>query len=313
MTRVAEAVKPTLCEFESGGVLCRGLFYQPDAEPPYPCVVMAHGFGAGPTGPLGVVARHLVATGIAAFAFDFRHFGASGGEPRQIVNIAHQLEDWHAAIEHVRGRNDVDPARLGLWGSSLTGGHILAIAARDHEIAAAVSQVPYCDGFSLARAAGIRHNLRLLPAVVRDLLRALGGRQPYLIAGLGPPGARASLSTKFSDLYIDVIERVPAWRNQVAARSVLQVYRFRPIVLADQIRCPLLVVLSYEDRVAPPGPALRTAQRLPYVELALFHVRHFDLYTGEARERALHTEATFLAHQLCRPQAAEYSEDVQTA
>ena len=287
-----------MCEFDSGGVCCRGWFHRPNADPPYACVVMAHGFGAAPETPLGDVARRIAQAGLAAFAFDFRGFGASEGEPRAVLSARRQLEDWAAAIAHVRSRDDVEPDQVGLWGSSFTGGQVLAVAAGDHRIAAAVAQVPYCDGLSLAYAAGLVSNLRLLPAVIRDLRRAATGAEPYMIDALGPPGRQSAISARFPDLYSRILERMPAWPNKTAARAVLQMYAFRPIRLASQIRCPLLVVLSYHDQVAPPAAAVRAAQRLPHVELALFRARHFDLYVGETRERALRTELRFITHHM---------------
>jgi pimeloyl-ACP methyl ester carboxylesterase len=281
------------CQFESHGTVCSGWFYPPASESYRGCVVMAHGFGAAPSGPLADVARSLATAGIAAFAFDFRNFGASGGQPRQLLNIDRQLEDWGAALRYVRSRGDVDPDRIGLWGSSLTGGQVITVAARDHQIAAVVAQVPYTDGWSIARAAGLRHNLKALPAISYDLLRAAVGLSPHLIDGLGPPGTSAAVSTRYSDLYEVVRTRAPAWRNLIAARSLLDLYRFRPRKVADQIRCPMLVVLTYRDLVAPSEVAIRIAQELPYVELALFPARHFDLYGGEVLARALRTEILF--------------------
>lgn len=301
MTTVAGEAQAAKCEFESGGVCCRGWFYTPAGDPPYACVVLAHGFGASPDGPLGHISRRFADAGLAAFAFDFRHFGASDGHSRQVLNIKRQLEDWAAAIAYVRRRQDVDAARVGLWGSSLTGGEVLCLAAQDHQLAAAVAQAPYADGHSIARAAGLRHNLRLLPVLMRDWARQRTGRRPYLIDAMGPPGAVAAISTRFSDVYGATLKQVPRWPNKIAARAVLELYRFRPILSATEIRCPLLVVVSYIDRVAPPGPAMRAADGLPYVELAMFQARHFDLYSGEAGERALRTETLFLANRLGTP------------
>ena len=295
-------IEATADDFESGGVRCRGWFHRPDGDPPFACVVLAHGFGAAPNGPLGHIARHFANAGLAAFAFDFRNFGASDGEPRQVLEIARQLQDWTSAIARVRSRDDVDPERVGLWGSSLTGGEVLCLAAQDHRIAAAVAQAPYCDGLSIARAAGLRHNLRMAPAVVLDLISKRTRRPPHLIDAMGPPGAPAAISTRFADLYGRTLEQLPAWPNKVAARVLLDLYRFRPVSAAREIRCPLLVVVSYIDRVAPPGPAVRAAQGLPYVELAMFEARHFDLYSGDAGRRALQTETRFLVHHLSRLQ-----------
>jgi pimeloyl-ACP methyl ester carboxylesterase len=236
-------------------------------------------------------------------AFDFRGFGASEGRPRAVVNVDRQLDDWAAALAYARAREDVDPELVGAWGSSFTGGHVFAVAARDHRLAGAVAQVPYCDGFALARAAGIWRNLRLLPAVVRDLLRAATGGEPYLIDALGPPRARAVINARFPELADQILSQVPSSANKTAARSLLELYRFRPLDHVAEIRCPLLVVLSYEDHVAPPDSAMQLAVRSPFVELAMFHARHFDLYTGDTRERALRTELTFMTHHLDRLRA----------
>jgi hypothetical protein len=264
---------------------------------------MAHGFGASPDGPLGTVAQRLAARGLAAFAFDYRRFGASEGSPRQLLDVRLQLDDWAAALDYVRSREDVDPQRIGLWGSSLSGGQVLSVAAHDPSIAAAVSQVPFADGHSVARAAGVRHILRVLPAILRDWIAVSVGRGPYLIHTFGPPGDVAALSAKFRDLYEAIAENAPGWTNEIAARSLLELYRFRPIRLAGQVRCPLLVVVTYNDRIAPPAPAMRAANNLPYVELALLEARHLDLYVGEARDRALHTELEFFAHHIGRSSA----------
>jgi dienelactone hydrolase len=286
------------CRFSSHGVNCRGWLYAPAGPPPHACVVLAHGFGADQHGPLGVVGRRFAAAGIAAFAFDYRHFGRSDGEPRQLLAVENYLADWAAAVAYVRTRPDIDAARVGLWGSSLSGGLVLSIAGRDPDIAAAVSQVPFCDGRSLALAAGVRHHLKTLPAVLRDYVNAALGRRPHLIDALGPPDTPAAVDTRFPATYDRVLERAPAWRNRIAARGLIDMYRFRPALEASTITCPLLVVLSYVDHVAPPAPGIRVAHQLPYAELAMFQAQHFDLYAGDASERALRTEVQFMVHHL---------------
>jgi pimeloyl-ACP methyl ester carboxylesterase len=286
----------TLCEFSSSGIRCRGWFFEPECRRSAGCVVMAHGFGASPDGPLGRTARRFATAGIAAFAFDYRHFGASDGHPRELLDIERQLDDWNAAIAYVRTRDDVDPALIGLWGSSLSGGQVLCVAAADRAIAAVVAQVPYTDGYSLARAAGLRHHMKMLPAIVLDSMRAATGRPPFMISGLGAPGDSAAVQTRVSDTYETVLARAPSWSNRVNASSVLQIYRFRPARIARQIRCPLLVVLSHRDHLAPAHVTMRAAQGLPYIELAMFPAQHFELYSGEIFERAVATETSFFLH-----------------
>jgi pimeloyl-ACP methyl ester carboxylesterase len=290
----------TLCEFSSSGIRCRGWFYEPERRRSAACVVMAHGFGASPDGPLGKTAQRFANAGIAAFAFDYRHFGASDGHPRELLDIERQLDDWNAAIAYVRARSDVDPNLIGLWGSSLSGGQVLCVAAADRAIAAVVAQVPYTDGYSLARAAGLRHHLKLMPAIAIDALRTATNRPPYMISGLGPPGDSSAVQTRVSDTYESVVAKAPSWSNRVNAGAVLQIYRFRPAQVARQIRCPLLVVLSHRDHLAPAHVTMRAAQGLPYIELAMFPAQHFELYSGEIFERAVSTETSFFMHHLGR-------------
>jgi uncharacterized protein len=300
MSEITREITPTPCEFESGGVRCRGWFYEPLEATSRGCVVMAHGFGASPDGPLGHVARRIAAAGTAAFAFDYRNFGDSDGQPRDRLDIDRQLEDWHAAIACVRERDDVDPDLIGLWGSSLSGGQVLCVAARDHRIASVVAQVPYTDGHSLARAAGVGHLIKLMPAIARDALNTATGRAPYMISGLGPPGKAAAVRTRVTDNYDRLVASAPSWPNRINASSMLQIWRFRPAALAQQIRCPLLVVLSYRDHVAPADAAMRAAHGLPYIELALFPALHFELYSGATFERAISTEISFFEHHFAR-------------
>lgn len=133
------------------GTACAGYLYRPTAGRPtaagvagggvaggavaggqglMPCVVMAHGF-AGTMDWLRRSAERFASAGIAALTFDYRNFGASGGQPRQLIDIDGQLEDWRAAIRFAREHAELDPQRIALWGSSLAGGHVITLAASE--------------------------------------------------------------------------------------------------------------------------------------------------------------------------------------
>jgi alpha-beta hydrolase superfamily lysophospholipase len=99
------------------------------------CIVMGHGFG-GTMDRMFETAEGFAKAGLAALPFDYRGFGASGGEPRQVVDIEGQLEDFCAAVAFARKCGGIDPARIALWGNSLGGGHVIVVAARDPRIAA---------------------------------------------------------------------------------------------------------------------------------------------------------------------------------
>ena len=91
-------------------------------------VIMAHGFGAERTFGLPAYAERFLQRGMAAFLFDYRNFGDSDGEPRNLVSNHRHIKDWEAAVAHVRGLPDIDTEKIALWGSSYSGGHVIVTA-----------------------------------------------------------------------------------------------------------------------------------------------------------------------------------------
>ena len=126
-------------EFPSGDDRCAAWLYRPEAAPDavVPIVVLAHGLGGVKEMRLDAYAERFTDAGYACLVFDYRHFGASGGEPRQLLDIERQLADWAAAVRYARRLDGVDSSRVILWGSSFSGGHVIEAAARDGLLEAA--------------------------------------------------------------------------------------------------------------------------------------------------------------------------------
>src|SRR5437764_784982 len=122
--------------FPSSGDECRAWLFRPDAERP-PLVILGHGLGATREYGLEPFARRFARAGIAALVFTYRHFGDSGGQPRQLLDIGRQLGDWAAALAYARTLAEIDTTRIALWGTSFGGGHVLVAAARDGAVAPA--------------------------------------------------------------------------------------------------------------------------------------------------------------------------------
>jgi dienelactone hydrolase len=293
--------------FESGGERCAAWLYTPDAPPPRPMVVLAHGFGGVRTARLGAFAERFAAAGMAALVFDYRHFGDSGGEPRQLLDIPRQLDDWRAAVEFARSLDGVDRERVALWGTSFSGGHVAVIAAEDHMVAAAISQGPFMDGVWTLRAAGPGNIVRLTVNGLRDEARRLRGRPPHNIAIVGPPGSVAAMNSPDAEPgYRALFSGGDVFRNEVAARIGLKVGLYRPIRVAARIACPWLLCVCDRDVVTPPEPALKAAKRAPRSELRRYDAEHFDIYVGEMFERVVADQVAFLErHLLAGVQASQ--------
>jgi predicted acyl esterase len=117
----------------------------PQTEHPVPVIVLCHGFCGIQELLLPRFAEAFVLAGYAAVTFDYRGFGASGGERGRLVPSM-QIEDIHTVVDFVRALPEIDAARVGLWGTSLGGGHVLGAASGDPSIKAVVSQLGFADG-----------------------------------------------------------------------------------------------------------------------------------------------------------------------
>ena len=289
--------------FDSWGLRCAAWLYRPavGSEPSgaTPCVVMAHGWSGVREQRLDAYAERFAAAGLAVLLFDYRHFGASEGEPRDLLDIRRQLADWAAAVAFARSLPDIDPERIALWGSSFSGGHVLTTAARDHRIAAVVSQVPFIDGFKNLIFAGPRQALMLTREGLRDLSAALLGRPPHMIASVGAPRSVAVMTSPDADAGFRALDpTVSNWHNEATARVLLTVGAYRPGRKVGQIRAPVLYCVGDRDAVTPPGPAIDAAQRTPHAELKRYPIGHFDIYVGEWFERAVVDQAEFFERTL---------------
>jgi len=298
----------SLVSFDSGGVLCAGVHLAGEGEAfadeqgRRPCVVLAHGFAGTVDSGLMPYAEGFAAAGMDALAFDYRHFGASAGEPRQLVSIRRQLEDYAAAIAFARTLDGVDPQRIVVWGSSYSGGHVVAVAVADGRVAAVIAQTPAMDGVAtlanVARYAGPGLLARLVLAGLRDLAGSLLGRPPLMVAVVGPPGSLGVMTSADAEPGYGTIAG-PSWRNEVAARIALAAGSYRPGLQADRLPCPILVQIADHDAVAPVKAAQEAAWRATgRAEVRNYPIGHFDVYTGAPFERALADQVHFLRRHL---------------
>ena len=263
-----------------------------------PVVVMAHGLGGTKDSGLEPFADGLAKGGVDVLAFDYRGFGASGGTPRQRVDLAGQVEDYRAAMAAAVRLPGVDPARLVLWGVSLSGGHVLAAAAHRSDVAAVIALTPLVDGLAAGRLAARNHRpsalLRSTAAGVRSRL----GR-PVTMPVVARPGELGALTLPgHLEAYTELAG--PTWRNEVDARIGLELGRHRPGRLAKHVRCPLLVQIADFDRSAPPYASARAAEA-GRAEVRHYPCDHFDVWPGrDWFEPALDHQLFFLRRHLTR-------------
>ena len=281
----------------SGDADCAAWLYRPGGISPAPMLVMGHGLGAVREMRLDAYAERFAAAGFGALVFDYRHFGDSGGEPRQLLDIRRQLEDWASAIAYARGLEGV--SSVALWGTSFGGGHVLEAAARDGRVAAVVSQIPFTDGLASMRAADPRAAARLTVLAARDELTRLTGRDPVRVAIAGAPGSTALMTAADALPGVEQLSAGLDVDHTVCARVGSRIGPYRPGRALRRITAPVLMCVADQDSVAPAAAALKHAARAgDNVEVRRYDAGHFDVYWGELFERVVADQLEFLQRHL---------------
>lgn len=284
--------------FPSGDGTCAAWLYtpsQPSTGKPRPVIVMAHGLAGVKEMCLDAFAERFTAAGYACLVFDYRHFGESLGEPRQLLDIKKQLEDWRSAVSHARSLDGLDPDSVVVWGTSFGGGHSIITAAQDKRVVAAIAQCPFTDGFASAFAIPPRSSVKVTARALRDAIGARLGRAPVMVPSYGPPGSTSLMSTP--DSVAGVTALIPEGRHvpgDVAARFGVDIIRHFPGRQARNVDCPIFFAICEKDTVAPPKPTKEYAAKAPKGEVRLYDAGHFDIYVGDAFERNVTDQIDFL-------------------
>lgn len=239
--------------FSSDGLTISADLYLPEdaGGPAIPLVVLGGGWCYVKEIVQPSFAVEFNRRGIAALVFDYRYLGESEGEPRQRINPWDQIEDYKNAISFARQIEGVDPGRIGVWGISYSGGHVLQLAATDRRIKAASSVVPVINGYENLRLAHGTISFReLMRAVEADRSARFGGGDPgYLNHNPQEPQGLSTWPFPTSaDMFRELVIEGPNYVGEATTRSTewLLEYNVRPY--ADRIdRCATLMVLAEGD------------------------------------------------------------------
>lgn len=267
--------------FESCGATLRGWLYpavpgrDEDAgggPAPGPGVVMAHGLSAVKEMFLDDYAAAFAAAGLTTLVYDHFGFGDSDGSPRQSPDASVQMQGYRDAVGRLAGSGLVDPARIGIWGSSFSGGQVVTLAAEDLPIACAVAQVPFLGGGGPDIPAGG------LAAVAAALER--GEPDATVPAVTATPDGEGVMFADGAYRFFTRVAaaRAPSWRNELHVGGLVGTASFEPLRSLPRARVPLLLIVAPDDALTPPGPALGIAAAASDVEVLEIPGGHFDAY-----------------------------------
>jgi uncharacterized protein len=290
-------------EINAEGCRLRGWLYLPDrASGSIPAIVMAHGFSAVKEMYLDRYAEVFSAARVAALVFDNRNFGASEGEPRQEIDPWQQVRDFRHVITWISQQPGIDRTRIGVWGSSYSGGHALVLGAIDRRIKCVVSQVPLVSG-----SRNLKRLVRAdMAAAMREQFDAdrearFKGAAPVMIPVVAEdPLGPAALPTPDSWTWFTQTGkgRAPSWRNEVTLRTVEMLGEYEPGAYIERISpTPLLMIIADGDHLAVADEAFGAYNRaLEPKKLLVLKGGHFDAYVRDFEASSGAARDWFAAH-----------------
>ncbi len=285
--------------FRSGADDCAAWLTLPAGSGPHPVVLLIHGGGATHSMMLDQYERWFSAAGLAVVAFDFRHLGESGGTPRQLMSIRRYFEDIDAALAFIRLRPELDASRVALWGTSFGASHVVATAARRHDIAAAVVQCPILQGRAPALRSGLGHLMRFTVPIFSDLIRGALGLGRHYVQIVGRPGDLAFVNRPGAyDGWMSVVPKGVVFDGRIAAGAGLSMLLYDAAAQARRVRCPLLVCVSDREDLMDPAIAVRVARAAPRGEAIHYPTDHFEVYHPPFVDRIVADQTAFLVKHL---------------
>ncbi len=275
------------------GTVLRGWWYRSKGGGKRPAIVMAHGFSATKEMYLDDFAALFRDGGFDVLVYDNRCLGASDGEVRGDIDPWKQIADYRDAITWLSGQDGIDAARLGIWGSSYSGGHVLVVGAIDRRVRCVVSQVPLVSGLENARRL-IRsdHWGGLRAAFDADRQARFDGKAGGMIpvTFVDSPTEPCALPTQDThDFFLGPIrERAPTWRNEVTLQSIERFTEYEPGDYIERIcPTPLMMVVALDDVLTPADLAIGAFNRAREPRrLLTLSGGHFDAYVGKAFEQS---------------------------
>lgn len=267
--------------FSSGDDVCSAWHFAAAGDR-RPVVVMAHGFGGTKDSGLEPFARRFTDAGIDVVAFDYRGFGASGGQPRQSLSVRRQINDYHAAVGAAKELPGVDPGRVALWGVSFSGGHVVRVAAERDDIGGVIAVTPLTGGAAVSRAAARSRNLvtslRWTITGVKSRIAVGRGGTPTMMPLVSPVGDAGALALEGAYESYTALAG-PTWRNEIDSSIGLEVVGIRTKAAAKKLRCPLLVQIADFDQYVPAGAVATTAAH-GRAQVHHYPCDHFDVWPG---------------------------------
>uniref|UniRef100_A0A7S1ZZW9 Serine aminopeptidase S33 domain-containing protein n=1 Tax=Ditylum brightwellii TaxID=49249 RepID=A0A7S1ZZW9_9STRA len=308
LPNIVEEEKGETIQFTGGDgttTLTGRLYHPAGRKQQTPVIVLAHGFGLTQDCSLDIFVNAFNDAGFAAFTFDYATFGASEGFPRHVINPSGQIADLNAAIDAIQKTDSlrVDTSKIGLWGYSFGGGHVLvAAASQNPSIRAVVSQAPFLgSGTKTLLISTVALAKQLLASMKWALLGIVG--KTWYVPLHGLLGSAAMMQNEGdNEGYAALLPPGGGkygHRNAASVGSVFRVLVHRPINSVASVVAPSLLIAAEHDTLCPVEQVVKAAEIIEGAELLVLPgLGHFDVYSGDALKEILSSTTKFLKKHL---------------
>ena len=261
-------------------ITLRGWLYSPKNKPA-PGIIMTHGFSALKEHYLAQFAEVFVKAGMFVLVYDHRNFGESEGSSPLEVDPELQVRDMRNAITFLQKTRGVNREKIGLWGSSLSAGHIITLAAKDKRVKAAVLQVPYVCGHHAYLKAKQPDVWEIIQKKYeRDRQKRVEGSPPAMTVVATQNPLKAAIMTQPEAF--EFFTSVPHWQNQVTLKSLENVGNYSPIEVIDQVSIPLLFIIAADDSICPAKLAFQAYEKANHPkEYLVISGEHFSPFNEQ--------------------------------
>ncbi len=286
--------------FYSEGARLAGIIYIPEglnADEKRPGIVLCHGFTGIKETILPQYAEAFCRAGMAALIFDYRGFGESDGQRGRLL-WQEQLADIRNAITYISNRAEVNPDRIGLWGTSYGGALAPYAFALDERARACVGQLGFSDGYKAAAGRLPAEQVAMFRQMIEeDRRRRVLHNDPTYMDAMALAG-----DPEMAEFFERESQRLP----QLAGREILLQFleahmEFSPVdVIRKKGNRPLLLIAAELDVICPIENyrELYDAAPEPKEWLVFENTRHFELYEGENAARSAGEAAAFFRKHL---------------
>lgn len=244
-----------------------------------PAIILCHGFCGIREILLPQFAEVFTQAGFVTITFDYRGFGDSDGERGRLIPEM-QIDDIVTVINWAKEQPFIDKERVGLWGTSLGGGHVFGAAVKGGGVKCIVSQLAFADGEkNITHHMSSEEKKEFISTLEKlDAVKKASGREKFVSI------TRVLNDNESKKFFEENRTQYPDMDIKIPFLTVKEMLDYKPVQYAAQVTCPSLIVVAEKDTVNPKEQGIELYNSVMHEDKKLYFVnnaRHYDTYSGE--------------------------------